>query len=133
MSNSDLPAAEPMLRTIAMPADANPSGDIFGGWLLSQMDMAGGNAAMRRAGGRVVTVAIDAVNFHEPVEVGDELTCYAHVSHVGRTSMTIEIEAWKRRLDRQQRVKVTEAVFTYVKIDANRRPQPVPRGDDPPE
>ena len=120
------------MRTIAMPADANPSGDIFGGWLLSQMDMAGGNAAMRRAGGRVVTVAIDAVNFHEPVEVGDELSCYAEVTNVGRTSLTVDIQAWKRRLDREERVQVTEAIFTYVKIDADRRPIPVPTKDAKP-
>ena len=131
MNDARLPATEPMLRTIAMPADANPSGDIFGGWLLSQMDLAGGNAAMRRAKGRVVTVAIDAVNFHEPVEVGDELSCYAEVTSVGRTSITVEIEAWKRRLDRNERTRVTEAVFTYVKIDGERRPVPVPAEGEP--
>ena len=119
--------AEATLRTVAMPADANPEGDIFGGWLLSQMDLAGGSLAIERARGRVVTVAMDAIAFHEPVEVGDEVSCYARLVRVGRTSMTIAVEAWKRRLGRgEARIRVTEGVFTYVKIDANRRPQPVP-------
>ena len=118
------------LRTIAMPADANPNGDIFGGWLLSQMDLAGGSAATERARGRVVTVAMDAITFHEPVEVGDELSCYTQISRVGRTSITVDIEAWKRRPVSRQRIKVTEGVFTYVKIDRNRRPKPVPAQSD---
>jgi acyl-CoA thioesterase YciA len=117
---------EVMLRTIAMPADTNPSGDIFGGWLLSQMDLAGASAAVRRAKGRVVTVGMNAISFYEPVEVGDEVSCYAQVQRVGRTSLTIEIEAWKRHQDCQERVKVTAGVFTYVRIDDNRRPVPVP-------
>jgi acyl-CoA thioesterase YciA len=117
---------EVRLRAIAMPADANPSGDIFGGWLLSQMDLAGANAAIQRAAGRVVTVAVDAMTFHEPVEVGDELSCYAKIQRTGRTSITVDVQAWKRRQDCGQRVKVTEGVFTYVKIDAVRKPQPLP-------
>ena len=117
---------EVMLRTIAMPADTNPAGDIFGGWLLSQMDLAGASAAVRRAKGRVVTVGMNAISFYEPVEVGDEVSCYTQVQRVGRTSLTIEIEAWKRRQDCGHRIKVTAGVFTYVKIGDDRRPVPVP-------
>ncbi len=118
---------EAALRTMAMPADANPSGDIFGGWLLSQMDLAGSAPAALRAQGRVVTVAVDAMTFHEPVEVGDEVSCYAAVKKVGRTSITVEVEAWKRKKHERERIKVTEGTFTYVKIDEHRRPQPVPQ------
>jgi len=117
---------EAALRTIAMPAHANPLGDIFGGWLLSQMDLAGASIAIQRAGGRVVTVAINAMSFHEPVDVGDEVSCYAQVEKVGRTSITVDVEAWKRRPESCQRIKVTEGLFTYVKVDDDRRPQPVP-------
>ena len=121
------PATQPpALRTIAMPKDANPQGDIFGGWLLSQMDMAGGSAATERARGRVVTIAIDAMTFHQPVEGGDEVSCYAAVRRVGRTSIVVDVEAWKRRQDARERIKVTEGVFTYVRIDDNRKPTPVP-------
>jgi acyl-CoA thioesterase YciA len=116
---------EPALRTFAMPADANPHGDIFGGWLLAQMDLAGGSVAAQRAEGRVVTVAVDGMSFHEPVEVGDEVSCYAWVRKVGRTSITVDVEAWKRVQDTAQRVKVTEGVFTYVKIDQRGKPQAV--------
>ncbi len=118
---------EAALRTIAMPADANPNGDIFGGWLLSQMDLAGSAPAAQRAQGRVVTVAVDAMTFHEPVEIGDEVSCYAEVKKVGRTSITVEVEAWKRKKHERERNKVTEGTFTYVKIDEHRRPQPVPK------
>jgi acyl-CoA thioesterase YciA len=121
------PAIEPALRTIAMPADANPHGDIFGGWLLSQMDLAGANVAIRRARGRVVTVAIDAMAFHEPVLIGDELSCYSHLRKIGRTSLVVFVEAWRRRQDDDSSVKVTEGVFTYVRIDDARVPQPVPK------
>jgi len=117
---------EAMLRTIAMPADTNPAGDIFGGWLLSQMDLAGASAAVRRAKGRVVTVGMNAISFYEPVEVGDEVSCYTQLQRVGRTSLTIEVEAWKRRQDDRKRTKVTAGVFTYVKIGDDRKPVPVP-------
>lgn len=122
----EMPVGELALRTTAMPADANPNGDIFGGWLLSQMDIAGGNSAMRRARGRVVTIAIDGMNFYEPVDVGDEVSCYTQIVRIGRTSMTIEIEAWKRRPASEETTQVTRGVFTYVKIDEHRRPEPVP-------
>src|ERR1700709_711444 len=92
-----VPVTEPTLRAIAMPADANPHGDIFGGWLLAQMDLAGSTVATRRARGRVVTVAITAMTFHRPVFIGDEVTCYAAIEKVGRTSITVKIESWVRR------------------------------------
>jgi acyl-CoA thioesterase YciA len=119
------PRREPALRAIAMPADANPNGDIFGGWLLSQMDLAGGAVAKHHAHGRVVTVAITAMTFHLPVFVGDEVSCYGDVVKTGRTSMTIRVETWVRRGLSDERVKVTEGLFTYVAIDADRRPRPL--------
>jgi acyl-CoA thioesterase YciA len=117
--------SEPMIRAIAMPADANPSGDIFGGWLMSQMDLAGANAASRRSCGRCVTVAVDGMVFHEPVFIGDEVSLYCTVIRVGRTSMTIRIEAWRRSRTSDTRNKVTEAMFTYVAVDENRKPRAV--------
>ena len=106
------PNAEPALRAIAMPADANPHGDIFGGWLLSQMDLAGGAAARRRAKGRTATVAITAMSFHRPVFVGDEVTCYAQIVRVGTTSITVKVESWVRRGTGDENIAVTEGVFT---------------------
>ena len=117
---------EPALRAIAMPGDANPNGDIFGGWLLAQMDLAGGSIASQRAQGRVATVAITGMTFHMPVFIGDEVSCYAEVTRVGRSSITIKIESWVRRHLSNERVLVTEGTFTYVAIDARRRPRPVP-------
>ena len=120
------PTSEPALRAIAMPADANPYGDIFGGWLLSQMDLAGGTVATRRAKGRTATVAITAMTFHRPVFIGDEVTCYGEIIKVGRTSITVKVESWVRRGTGDEQIEVTEGIFTYVAIDANRRPCPVP-------
>jgi len=114
------------IRTLAMPADANPSGDIFGGWVLSQMDIAGGIAASQRARGRVATVAVDAMTFHLPVYVGDVLCVYADLERVGRTSMTLWLEAWALRGRLGERVRVTEGRFTFVAIDEAGRPRPVP-------
>lgn len=122
-----LPSAEPCLRAIAMPADTNPSGDIFGGWLLSQMDLAGSAAATRRAGSRVATVAITSMVFRQPVFVGDEVSCYASVTKIGHTSITISVESWVRRGFGSEAIKVTEGVFTYVAIDNDRRPRPIAR------
>ena len=119
------PEGEPMIRAIAMPADSNPSGDIFGGWLMSQMDLAAANAACRRSRGRCVTVAVDGMVFHEPVFIGDEVSLYCTVIRVGRTSMTIRVEAWRRSRTSDARTKVTEALFTYVAVDENRRPRAV--------
>jgi acyl-CoA thioesterase YciA len=125
-NSSRPPSAEPALRAIAMPADANPHGDIFGGWLLSQMDLAGGAAARRRAKGRTATVAITAMSFHRPVFVGDEVTCYAQIVRVGTTSITVKVESWVRRGTGDEHIAVTEGIFTYVAMDNDRRPRPVP-------
>ena len=123
-------AAEPRgnltVRTIAMPADTNANGDIFGGWVLSQMDKAGGIAGVEQAQGRVATVALDAMTFIRPVRVGDVLCVYTRLAGLGRTSMKIEVEAWARRFRVQIREKVTEATFTFVAIDENGRPRPIP-------
>ena len=128
-SSNEPPQGEPALRAIAMPADANPYGDIFGGWLLSQMDLAGGAAARRRAKGRTATVAITAMTFHRPVFVGDEVTCYAQIVKVGRTSITVKVESWVRRGIGDAHIAVTEGIFTYVAIGEDRRPRPVPPDD----
>jgi acyl-CoA thioesterase YciA len=120
------PGTDPAIRTIAMPADTNPHGDIFGGWLLCQMDLAGGTVAVRRAGGRVVTVAITAMAFHRPVCVGDEVSCYGSVEKIGTTSITIKVESWARRGTGLIPIKVTEGLFTYVRVDPDGRPQPIP-------
>ncbi len=119
------PTGEPAIRTIAMPADTNPSGDIFGGWLLSQMDLAGGWAAGRLARGRVATVAIDALSFLHPVRVGDEVSVWAELASVGRTSMKFRISAWRRPRDADRHMRVTEATFTFVALDSEGRPRPV--------
>ena len=120
------PAYEPTLRAIPMPKDANGNGDIFGGWVLSQMDMAGGSVASRRAQGRVATVAITGMTFHHPVLVGDEVSCYCAIERIGRTSMTIKIESWARRWGGFEPIKVTEGLFTFVALGPDRRPRPVP-------
>jgi acyl-CoA thioesterase YciA len=120
------PKGEPLIRTIAMPADTNPSGDIFGGWLMAQMDLAAGNAAARRSRGRCVTVAVDGMVFHHPVFVGDEISLHAELARVGHTSMTIRVEAWRRSPTDTASQKVTEATFTFVAINANRKPRLVP-------
>lgn len=122
------PRGQLAIRTVAMPADTNPNGDIFGGWLLAQMDVAGGITAKQRSRGRVATVAVDAMTFKSPVKVGDVLCCYADILRVGRTSMTIRIEAWVIRTpdNAGARVQVTEGVFTYVAIDGLGKPRPVP-------
>ena len=121
------PKTEPALRAIAMPADANPYGDIFGGWLLSQMDLAGGTVATRRARGRTATIAITGMSFHRPVFIGDEVTCYAEIVRIGTTSITVKVESWARRGTGEEQVAVTDGTFTYVAVDGDRRPRPVPR------
>ncbi len=119
------PRGELTTRTLAMPGDATPSGDIFGGWVLSQMDIAAGIAAGTRAKGRVATVAIDAMKFLRPVRVGDVLCVYTTLGRVGRTSLAIRLEAWALRDRIGAREKVTEGLFTFVAIDADGRPRPV--------
>jgi acyl-CoA thioesterase YciA len=117
----------PSLRTIAMPADANANGDIFGGWLLAQMDLAGSVIATQTARTRVATVGIEAMSFKLPVFIGDEVSFYCKALRIGKTSVTVHIESWARgRLDETAR-KVTEGNFTYVSIDQERRPVPIVR------
>ncbi|THF56911.1 acyl-CoA thioesterase [Pseudothauera rhizosphaerae] len=125
------PQGEPAIRTIAMPADANPAGDIFGGWLMAQMDLAAGNVAARRARGRCATVSVDRINFLQPVYVGDEVSLYADITRIGRTSMTIRVEAWRRARDGEDQVRVTDAHFVFVALDQGGRPRiigPGPQG-----
>ncbi len=120
------PRGQLTTRTIAMPADANPSGDIFGGWVLSQMDLAAGICAGKRARGRVATIAIDAMKFIKPVFVGDVMSVYAVLARSGRTSMTLHIEAWAERERFGESVQVTEAQFTFVAIDEAGKTRPLP-------
>ena len=125
MSDDKLPAATPTIRVTAMPADTNPYGDIFGGWLMSQMDLAAGSVASRHAGGRAVTIAVEGMTFHRPVFVGDEVSVYATITGVGRTSLKVAVEAWRRARDSEECSRVTEATFTFVAVGQDRRPRPV--------
>ncbi len=127
-SQDEGPNGELAIRTLAMPADTNPSGDIFGGWLLSQMDIAGGETAAKRAGGRTVTVGIEAMTFHRPVYVGDMVGFYAEVIRIGRTSIAVRVEAWAERRGTLERVQVTEGVFTYVAMGEDRKPRVIGDG-----
>ena len=121
------PAIEPAVRVVAMPADTNPYGDIFGGWLMSMMDSAAGTVASRYSKGRAVTIAVDGMTFHKPVFVGDEVSCFARIEKVGRTSLRVRIETWVRReRSGSDPIKVTEGVFTYVAIGEDRKPREVP-------
>ena len=121
-----LPAKEPTIRVIPMPADANHTGDIFGGWIMAQVDLAGAVAAMRVAQGRVATVAVNSFVFKQPVFVGDIVSFYAEVVRVGRTSITVSVEVYaQHRSSSEGGVKVTEAVLTYVAVDDSRRPRVV--------
>jgi acyl-CoA thioesterase YciA len=114
------------IRVMAMPADTNASGDIFGGWLMSQVDIAGSIIARRRANGRIVTVAVDSFQFHQPVFVGDLVSCYAKITHVGRTSLTVNVKAYAERQGAtHESIQVTEAELTYVAVDEQRRPRPL--------
>ncbi|WP_375600024.1 acyl-CoA thioesterase [Devosia sp. Naph2] len=113
------------IRTLAMPADTNPAGDIFGGWVMSQMDIAGAIAAVERVKGRVVTVAVEAMTFIAPVKVGDVLCVYASIERVGNTSITVGLEAWVRRNRLDDRTKVTDARFVYVSLDESGQKRPI--------
>ncbi len=126
----DAPRGEPVIRTLAMPADTNPAGDIFGGWVLSQMDIAGGIKAGQRAKGRVATVAVTAMTFHLPVFVGDVLCVHAEIERVGRTSIAVSLEAWALRGRRGERVRVTEGRFVFVALGEDGKPRPVPPEED---
>jgi acyl-CoA thioesterase YciA len=120
------PTEQPVVRVIAMPADTNPEGDIFGGWLLAQMDLAGATPAFDLAHGRCATVALDAMVFHQPVSVGDEVSIYARIVKTGRTSIRVHVEAWRRPRASHDISRVTEGVFTYVAIDEDRKPRALP-------
>ncbi len=124
------PLEAPVIRAIAMPADTNPAGDIFGGWLMAQMDMAAGSFAARRARGRAATVMVEGMTFLSPVYVGDEVSLYARLLSEGRTSMRIKIEAWRRYREEEAVNKVTEATFVFVAIGKDRRPTPLPPADE---
>ena len=126
MPDQTTPRGELAIRIVAMPADTNANGDIFGGWVLSRMDQAGGVAAVERAQGRVVTVALDAMTFIRPVRVGDVLCVYTEILSVGRTSMKLHVEAWAQRFRTHTMEKVTTAIFTFVAIDDEGRTRPVP-------
>ncbi|MBO0663881.1 acyl-CoA thioesterase [Jiella sp. MQZ9-1] len=127
MNKSDVtPKGELTVRIPAMPADANSNGDIFGGWVVSQMDLAAGIRASERARGRVATVAINTLVFKKPVKIGDTLCVYTAIEEVGRTSITLALEAWTSGLTSRARTKVTEGVFVMVAIDDNGLPMPVP-------
>jgi acyl-CoA thioesterase YciA len=121
------PHGEIVIRAIAMPADTNANGDIFGGWLVSQMDLGGAVLARTVAGSRVATVAIDAMSFVAPVNVGDTFTCFARLNGIGRTSMKVAVEAWSQHYAGGPQRRVTQGVFTYVAIDEAGRPHPVKR------
>jgi acyl-CoA thioesterase YciA len=119
----ELPSGEPAIRVVAMPADTNFYGDIFGGWLMSMMDSAAGTVASRHSRGRAVTIAVDGMTFHKPVKIGDVVSVYAEVIHVGRTSMKIDVAAWRRMRAGDETDRVTHAVFTFVAIDDEGRPR----------
>ena len=129
MQPNETPRGELVIRTIAMPKDTNPSGDIFGGWIMSQMDLGSGIVALKTAKTRVVTVAMDGMSFLQPVRVGDRVACYAWVEKIRRTSMRIPVEVWVERYMTGEQVRVTEAVFTYVAIGGDGRPVPVERSE----
>jgi acyl-CoA thioesterase YciA len=126
MEPEQSPTTEPVIRTIAMPADTNPSGDIFGGWLMAQMDLAAGNLAGHVARGRAATIAVEGMVFHRPVKVGDEVSLYADLISTGRSSIKIHVQAWRRSRYGDLRTKVTDATFTFVALDAEGKSRPLP-------
>ena len=127
MDAPEQPQGELVIRTVAMPADTNPNGDIFGGWIMSQMDIGSGILASKTAGTRVATIAVEGMSFLQPVKVGDTVACYAWVERIGRTSMRIPVEVWVQPYRKTEQTRVTHAVFTYVALDDNGRPIPVVR------
>ncbi|HXP74814.1 MAG TPA: acyl-CoA thioesterase [Stellaceae bacterium] len=122
---SGVPRGELASRTLAMPADTNPTGDIFGGWIMALMDGAALMTATSRAAGRVVTVAVSNIAFLQPVKVGDAVCCYTDVVRIGRTSLTLSVEVWVLRQGQGERVKVTDAEFTFVAVNDAGRPRPL--------
>jgi acyl-CoA thioesterase YciA len=121
---------QPAIRVVAMPADTNPYGDIFGGWLLSQMDSAAGTVAALHSKGRAVTIAVDGMTFHRAVKVGDVISVYAQVVSPGRCSMKVDVQAWSRKRASEDTYRVTHATFTFVAIDEDGRPRPLTHGAD---
>ena len=134
MADDQLSEGQPQgtlsIRTLTMPADTNPAGDIFGGWVMSQMDIAGSLHAVDYAAGRVVTVAVDSMTFVKPVKVGDVVCCYTDIVRVGRTSITVNVEAWALRGALKHREKVTEARFVYVAMGADGKPKEIEKKDE---
>ena len=128
---ADQPKGELVIQTIAMPKDTNRDGDIFGGWLVAQMDLGSAILAAKVAKSRIVTVAIEAMSFLNPVRVGDTVACYAWLEKIGRTSMTIPVEVWVQRYKTGERLRVTRGVFTYVAVDSSGKPIPVKRDHAP--
>lgn len=126
MSGDEQPGGELTLRTLAMPADANAAGDIFGGWVMAQMDLACGIRSAERAGGRVVTAAVREMSFAKPMKVGDTLCVYTDITSIGRTSLVLKVEAWGQRYLTDIREKVTDAEFVMVALDKSGKPTPVP-------
>ena len=126
------PKGELVIRTVAMPADTNPNGDIFGGWIMSQMDIGSGILASKTAKTRVATVAVEGMSFLQPVKVGDTVACYAWVERIGRTSMRIPVEVWVQPYRKTEQTRVTRAVFTYVALDDHGKPVPVIRDEAAP-
>jgi acyl-CoA thioesterase YciA len=127
MTAATLPSREPVLRVVPMPADVNQHGDIFGGWIMSQVDIAGGILASRRARGRVATVAVNAFQFKQPVLVGDVVTFFAEIQRTGRTSITVDVEVYATRNPGELlHVRVTEATLTYVAVGTDRKPRELP-------
>ena len=129
MDAPEQPKGELVIRTVAMPADTNPNGDIFGGWIMSQMDIGSGIIASKTAKSRVATIAVEGMSFLQPVKVGDTVACYAFVEKIGRTSMRIPMEVWVQPYRRTEQTRVTQAVFTYVALDDDGRPIPVIRDE----
>jgi acyl-CoA thioesterase YciA len=132
MAETEEPLGDLVIRTLAMPADTNPNGDIFGGWIMAQMDIAGGILAKEVSESRVVTVAVETIKFLKPVHVGDVVCCYGKVLSIGTTSITINLEIWVKPVqgqakDQQKRYKVTQAAFTYVAVDDYGNKHPVLR------
>ncbi|EXI61477.1 acyl-CoA thioester hydrolase [Mannheimia granulomatis] len=127
------PQGKLILRTLAMPSDTNANGDIFGGWIMSQMDLGGAILAKELAKGRVVTVSVDKMIFHMPISVGDVVCCYGTLIHVGRSSMQVKVEVFIKQVyeGARERFRVTEALFTYVAIDKDGKPRAVPRENNP--
>ncbi|MGO4564729.1 acyl-CoA thioesterase [Rhizobium sp. 2YAF20] len=129
MTDTAKPTGELTLRTLAMPADANPAGDIFGGWVMAQMDLASGIRAAERAKGRVVTAAVKEMAFDLPVKIGDTLSVYTNITRVGTTSITLVVEAWAQRFRYEKMEKVTVGTFIMVALDQDGKPKPVPAED----